>query len=42
MQDDLAYEQDRNKKLQGKIKEEELYRNEMLQELGRIDEDQEK
>ena len=36
MSDDLVYERDRNHKLKSKIKELDLYRNELIHELRKI------
>jgi hypothetical protein len=38
MSDDLVYERDRNHKLKLKIKELDLYRNELINELRKIQE----
>ena len=40
MSDDLVYERDRNHKLKSKIKELDLYRNELIHELRKIQEKQ--
>lgn len=39
LQDDLAYERDRNIKVRNKIKEEEKYTNELLRELRKTEND---
>ncbi len=40
MNDDLVYERDRNHKLKNKIKELDIYRNELIHELRKIQERQ--
>lgn len=40
LQDDLTYERDRNLKVRSKIKEEEMYTNDLLRELRKTENDQ--
>lgn len=40
MQEDLSFERERNQKLKNQIKEHELYRNDLLQELRKIEDHQ--
>ena len=39
LQDDLTYERDRNLKVRSKIKEEEMYTNDLLRELRKTEND---
>ena len=36
MQDDLAYERNRNDKIKSQLKEEEMYQNELMKELRQV------